>query len=363
MFETIILIGPGTELFPIVNERLPKACLPIMNTPMILHTMRSLSGISSKFFVVGLNEERGQLMDAIGDGAGVPVEYVGIDTYDGTVASLLGAYPRVGGEDVLVCKGDIVTNMDVQAMAADYFGSKRMMMVIVGGGASETSLLGYRGDNLMFYSNDSCEAIPFELLRRGVTLTRDVDVLQLYMLKTSLLGMIKPHHFSFRQGALAEIVRSLGTENGVGIHRPGKSYIYQVRTIGSYLSANAMLKRHAVSTSKQATSESNARFIKEYVKKYNLKDLSNVIGEGTSTGDVLLLDSIVGRGCVVGGDSKIISSIVMDGVAIGNRVHVEGCIVGVGATIPEDSVLVGCRVPPGHVFAGRVSAHGQAFGK
>nr|AGE95406.1 translation initiation factor e2b gamma subunit [Encephalitozoon cuniculi] len=364
MFEIIILIGPGTELFPIVNERFSKACLPIMNSPMILHTMRSLSTVSKKFFVVGLNEEKDDLMNAIGDNIDVPVEYVGIDTYDGTVASLLSIYPMIASEDVLVCKGDIVTNMDIQAMASNYFGTKKMFMVILGNATSEVSILGYRGDELVFYSSDSNEEIPFHLLKKGLTLTKDLDVLQLYMFKTSLFKMFSSSCFSFKHGLLPDIVKDLALVNPVGIHRPAKSYVYQIRTISNYLWVNTLLKRHAISIDKNLkTSESNAKFIKDYVKKYNLKDLSNVVGDNTRTGNVLLLDSIIGSGCDIGEESKIISSIVMDNVSIGHGSHIEGSIVGMGATILDGSTLINCKVSPGYVFNEVVHGDSQSFSK
>lgn len=364
MFEVIILIGPGTELFPIVNEKFSKACLPIMNSPMILHTMESLKSISKKFFVIGLNEEKEDLMNAIKEGIEVPVEYVGIDTYDGTVASLLNVYPRISSEDVLVCKGDIVTNMDIQAMASNYFNDKKMFMVILGNSTSETSILGYKGDDLMFYSNDSNEEISFHLLKKGLTLTKDLDILQLYMFRTSLFKVFKPDYFSFKHRLLPDIVKSLIPTNPVGIHRPRKSYIYQIRTINNYLCVNALLKRRAVSTDKKLkTSESNAKFIKDYVKKYNLKDLSNVVGSNTKTDNVLLLDSIIGSGCNIGEESKIISSIVMNDVSIGSGSHIEGSVIGMGASIFSGSTLVNCKVSPGYVFTEVVDADTRSFSK
>ncbi|ADM11589.1 putative translation initiation factor E2B gamma subunit [Encephalitozoon intestinalis ATCC 50506] len=364
MFEIIILIGPGTELFPIVNEKFSKACLPIMNSPMILHTMECLKSVSKRFFVVGLNEEKEDLMSALGEDIDVPVEYVGIDTYDGTVASLLSLYPRITSNDVLVCKGDIVTNMDIQAMAFHYFDSKKALMVILGNAVSETSILGYKGDDLMFYSNDCNEEIPFHLLKKGLTLTKDLDILQFYMLKTSLFKMFKPDYFSFKHDLLPNVVKNLALTNPVGIHRPGKSYIYQIRSISNYLSVNALLKRHSISTDKKLkTSESNAKFIKDYVKKYNLKDLSNVIDNNTKTGNVLLLDSIIGRDCDIGEESKIISSIVMSSVSIGHGSHIEGSIIGMGATILPGSVLINCKVSPGYTFTEVVNADTRSFSK
>ncbi|KAG5859757.1 hypothetical protein KMI_05g09420 [Encephalitozoon hellem] len=364
MFEVIILIGPGTELFPIVNEKFSKACLPIMNRPMILHTMGCLKSISRKFFVVGLNEEKEDLMNAIKEDIRVPIEYIGIDTYDGTVASLLSVYPRIASEDVIVCKGDIVTNMDIQAMASNYFNAKKVFMVILGNTRSETSILGYKGDDLMFYSNNSSEEIPFYLLKKGLTLTKDFDVLQFYMFKTSLFKAFKPDCFSFKYGLLPDIVRSLVLTNPVGIHRPTKSYIYQIRSISNYLCVNALLKRHGASTDKKLkTSESNAKFIKDYVKKYNLKDLSNVVGGSTRADNVLLLDSIVGSMCDIGEGSKIISSIVMDNVSIGDGSHIEGSVIGMGASIFAGSTLVNCKVSPGYVFTEVVDADTRSFSK
>lgn len=363
MFETIILIGPGTELFPIVNDKLPKACLPIMNKPMVLYTMEFLTNVTSGFFVVGLSEERNNFMNAISGSIDKPVEYVGIETYDGTVSSLLQVHPRITSKDVIVCKGDIVTNMDINAMAAEYTSSKKLFMTILGNTTSETALVGCKEGNLVFYSNNSNEDIPFQLMRNSsLVLTKELDVVQLYMFKTSLFDMFKTEHFSFKYGLLPDLVRNLVSIDPVGVYRPGKNYIHQIRTIDNYLSINMLLKRHTSnSTEIQGMSESHAKFIKGYVQRHNLKDFKNVVGNNTDIENVLLLNSIIGHGCKIGEETKIISSLVMDHVDVGPRSYIEGCLIGHGVSVIEGSSLVDCKISPGYVFDEVVNVKSQVF--
>lgn len=365
MFETIILIGPGTELFPIVNDRLPKLCLPIVNKPMVLYTMELLEGVSSKFFMVGLNEEKDHFMRAIGGDIRVPVEYVGIETYDGTVSSLLSVYPRIIKSDVIVCKGDIITNMNISSMISKYLSSEKIFMTVIGNATSEAPIIGYKEENLVFYANSSEDDVPFQLLKNSgsLILTKELDIVQLYVFKTSLFGMFKSEHFSFKYGLLPSLVRSLISINPVGIYRPEKSYIHQVRDIDGYLRANMLLKRHINdrSTETRRMSESHAKFVKRYVAEHNLKDFKNVVGNNTRLSDVLLLNSILGHECDVGEDTRIISSLIMDRVIIGSNSHIEGCLIGPGVSIIGGSSLVNCKVSPGYIFSDAVDAESQIF--
>lgn len=365
ILESIILMGPGSELFPIVNKGLSKACLPVLNRPMVLHTMEFLEPVSKKFLVVGLEEERVQFMHAVEGRVNVPMEYVGIETFDGTVSSLLHVYPRITTEDVIVCKGDIVTNMDMVGMVSEYMSTGRVFMTVLGAAGSEPPLVGHCDGNMVLYSNNGEEEVPFQLLKSSgsLTLTKEFDVIQLYVLKTSLFRMFSPRYFSFKHGLFPDLVRELLATSPVGIYTPGKCYIHQVRNIERYLYVNMLLKRHMHDgqTCVPQMSESHARFIKGYVKKSNLKDLKSVVGNNTVTKDVLLLNTILGHDCSIGKDTKIISSLIMDCVCIGSGAHVEGCLIGSGARIAEGSRLVNCKVSPGYVLSEAVEADSQVF--
>ncbi|KAH9411348.1 hypothetical protein HK407_05g10140 [Ordospora pajunii] len=365
MFETIILIGPGAEMFPIVNKRLPKACIPVVNNPIIYHTIRLLESVSRKFVIVGLDEERDAVLSATISATKKPIEYVGIETYDGTVASLMAIRAIIECEDVIVCKGDIVGSISIKEMAQKYFESKRMLMVALQNSKMEGTLIGYRVDNLMFYAISQEYKIPFALLKDGLTLTKDYDVVPLYMMKSNLFEMLDSRFFSFKHDLMPNLVKELGISNPVGIYSPRKGDLHHVRTIDDYLEVNALLKKQIASTgAKPRIDDTNTKFVKEYTKRNSIKDISNLIDAEVQIEEgAIVFDSIIGNKCIIGSGSKVMCSILMNGVKIGKGSRVEGTLVGCMVSIPEGSKLVNCKVSPGYVFSHAVCASDGVFGR
>ncbi|KAM0672761.1 hypothetical protein OCOL_000027 [Ordospora colligata] len=364
MFETIILIGPGAEMFPIVNKRLPKACIPIVNRPIIHHAIKLLESVTRKFIIIGLNEERDAVLDATRSTTKKPIKYIGIEMYDGTVASLMAIRSIIECEDVIVCKGDIVGSIDIKEMVQKYFESKRMLMVTLQNSKMESTLMGYRAGNLMFYGNSQDYKISFGLLKDGLTLTKDYDVVPLYMMKSSLFEMLDSRFFSFKHDLMPNLVKELGVSNPVGIYSPRSGNVYHIRTIDDYLEVNALLKKQIVGASaKPKTDDVNAKFVKEYAKKNSIKDISNLIDTDVVIEEnAFIFGSIIGSKCIVGNESKVMCSILMDGVKIGKKSHIEGTLIGSMVSIPEGSKLVNCKVSPGYVFSNSVCSSDGVFG-
>jgi NDP-sugar pyrophosphorylase family protein len=362
MFETVILLGPEAELFPVVNERLPKICIPIVNKPLLLHTVEFLQSVSKKIYFVGLSEQKNAL-DSILD-ISTPHEYIGIETYDGTVASLLVVRPFLTSEDVIVCKGDVVSGVDIGEIVGEYIRKKKVFMTVLGPRDPPTCLVAYNADGLVFYADGAGEEIPFRLLKsqHALTVTKELDVVPLYLFKTALFDLFRPEHFSFKKALLPTIVQHLAPTNPVGVHMVESGQIVQINSIESYLSINKLLKMHMPDLGPEAPkNESHSAFIKSYVRKHNLKDFKNVVGERTETDGVLLLNSILGRRCRVDAGSKIISSILMDDVFVGRGCYIEKSIIGSGAVIAEGTWLIDCRVAPGFKFPEALKAESQMF--
>ncbi|TBU13577.1 hypothetical protein CWI38_0389p0040, partial [Hamiltosporidium tvaerminnensis] len=52
--ESIILLGPGIDIFPITTMEYPKFTLRILNKPLLVHNIQWLEKKSSKIYIIGL---------------------------------------------------------------------------------------------------------------------------------------------------------------------------------------------------------------------------------------------------------------------------------------------------------------------
>jgi mannose-1-phosphate guanylyltransferase len=118
--EAIVLAGGrGTRLRPL-TDTLPKPLVPFMGEPYAAGLLRRLVGIGAKraTFLVGQEAEPWQPLLPLGEQVGIDVvvltEEQPLDTA-GAARRLLSAGV---GDDVLVCNGDILTDLDLADLLA-----------------------------------------------------------------------------------------------------------------------------------------------------------------------------------------------------------------------------------------------------
>ncbi|MGI6192335.1 MAG: sugar phosphate nucleotidyltransferase [Christensenellales bacterium] len=113
--KTVILAGgSGTRLRPMTCT-LPKPMVPVMNRPLLLHTLRLLRrhGISSATVTLGYLPKVVERYFGSGERVGMNLTYSVEDTPLGTAGGVLAA---VGSKErILVISGDALTDIDITA--------------------------------------------------------------------------------------------------------------------------------------------------------------------------------------------------------------------------------------------------------
>lgn len=129
MKAAILAGGAGTRLYPI-TAYVPKALIPIGSRPVVEYIIDYLRrhGIHEVVLLVSQNEYD-LLRNHLGDGArfGVKIEY-SVAERIGT-AGALGAAAGLLGERFVVYYGDVLTDMDLQAMIR-FHADKRSVCTI-----------------------------------------------------------------------------------------------------------------------------------------------------------------------------------------------------------------------------------------
>ena len=115
MKAVIMAGGFGTRIQPLTNSR-PKPMLPIVNKPMMEHTMMTLKSLGIKDFIVLLYFKPEVIQNYFKDGKdfGINITYVIPDEDYGTAGAVKMAQEHIGNDNFIIISGDLVTDFDFQ---------------------------------------------------------------------------------------------------------------------------------------------------------------------------------------------------------------------------------------------------------
>lgn len=130
MKAVVMAGGFGTRIQPLTNSR-PKPMLPIMNKPMMEHTMMTLKDLGITEFIVLLYFKPEIIQAHFGDGSdfGIKITYVIPDEDYGTAGAVKLAEEYIGDENFIIISGDLVTDFDFQKIF-DYHVEKKSKLTI-----------------------------------------------------------------------------------------------------------------------------------------------------------------------------------------------------------------------------------------
>ena len=130
MKAVVMAGGFGTRIQPLTNSR-PKPMLPIVNKPMMEHTMMTLKDLGITEFIVLLYFKPEIIKDYFGDGSdfGIKITYVVPDDDYGTAGAVKLAQEYIGDENFIIISGDLVTDFDFQKIF-DYHAEKKSKLTI-----------------------------------------------------------------------------------------------------------------------------------------------------------------------------------------------------------------------------------------
>jgi mannose-1-phosphate guanylyltransferase/phosphomannomutase len=130
MKAVVMAGGFGTRIQPLTNSR-PKPMLPIINKPMMEHTMMTLKDLGITDFIVLLYFKPEIIKEHFGDGSdfGINISYVLPDDDYGTAGAVKLAEDLIGDENFIIISGDLVTDFDFQKIF-DYHKEKNAKLSI-----------------------------------------------------------------------------------------------------------------------------------------------------------------------------------------------------------------------------------------
>ena len=122
--------GEGTRLRPLTFER-PKPCIPIMNTPSILHLVSHLSNLGFHEVIITLGYLAGAIEEVLGDGSflGTDIRYVREQEKLGTAGSVKNAQKYLEDRNFLVVGGDHVTDINLLEFYREHQASEAITTI------------------------------------------------------------------------------------------------------------------------------------------------------------------------------------------------------------------------------------------
>ncbi len=131
MKAVVMAGGFGTRIQPLTHSR-PKPMLPIMNRPMMEHTMMMLKELGITEFIVLLYFKPEIIQEYFKDGSdfGINISYVIPDDDYGTAGAVKLAQEYIGDENFVIISGDLVTDFDFKKLFT--FHKKKKAQLSIG---------------------------------------------------------------------------------------------------------------------------------------------------------------------------------------------------------------------------------------
>ncbi len=117
MKAVVMAGGFGSRIQPLTHST-PKPMLPLLNRPMMEHTMLKLRDLGITDFIVLLYYKPEIIKDYFQDGSdmGMNIDYITPDDDYGTAGAVKKAQELIGDENFVIISGDVVTDFDFEKM-------------------------------------------------------------------------------------------------------------------------------------------------------------------------------------------------------------------------------------------------------
>ncbi len=319
----IIAGGLGTRLRPITYQR-PKPLVSLANRPFLEYQVALLKkhGITEIVFATNYMAEK--IEGHFGDGSrfGVKMHYAIEETPLGTGGAIRNAADLFPGEAVAVFNGDILTDFDLGAIIAFHKGKQAVATITLAEvpGPSPFGVLILNGDGRVLEWREPSEETKKALAANHALPPTGVDLINagFYLLQPECIARIPQGE---RSSVERDIYPSLLAEQGA---------VYGFAPGGFWMDVG---RAEQLMTATQA--------VLSGVVQTAIPSLA--VGQGTKIAPTASIDGqcAIGRNCVIGDNSRLEGTILMDNVKVGNNVLLRGVIVDEGVTIEDEVVLEG----------------------
>lgn len=316
--------GFGTRIQPLTNTR-PKPMLPILNKPMMEHTMMTLKDLGITEFIVLLYFKPEIIKDYFKDGSdfGINITYVIPDDDYGTAGAVKLAEEHIGNDNFIIISGDLVTDFDFQKIF-DYHAKKKSKLTI-----TLTSV-----DNPLEFgiviANDEGKIEKFLEKPSWGEVFSDTINTGIYIIEPEILEYIpKNENYDFAKDLFPSLMRE-GIELMAGY---SEGYWRDVGNPESYRDVyeDILAGKVGFKISGKRTQYPDGVLYSDvaYDLDHSIEIIGTVIlGKNVSLAKGIKLNNVViGDNVTIGKESKIRNSVIWNDVHMGRNVMLDTCVI------------------------------------
>ena len=332
MQALILAGGKGTRLRPLTVYT-PKPIVPICNRPFLLYQIDTLRRAGITDITLSLSYQPQKIEQQLGDGSefGVHLRYMTEPQPMGTA----GAYKYAEGlirEPTVVFNGDILTDLDLKAVIREHDERQATATIVLTpvDNPAAYGLVETEADGRVrrFLEKPKADEITVNTINAGT-----------YVLNPNVLDYIPDgENHSFEYGLFPTL---LARGEKFYAHIPQRTYWMDIGTPERYLQVHDDLLNNRVARIhiKRREGDSDTATIAE------IDDISMVANECTIKPGAKIVNSVLGQGCYVEENARVMSSVIWPHTRIGAGAQINeaiigrGCHIGRAATIGAGTVL------------------------
>lgn len=348
MKAVVMAGGFGTRIQPLTHSR-PKPMLPIINIPMMEHTMMNLKDLGITEFIVLLYFKPEIIKDYFKDGSdfGIKVRYVVPDDDYGTAGAVKLAQEYIGDENFIIISGDLVTDFDFQKIF-DYHAEKKSLLSITLTSVDNPLEFGVvianeEGKIEKFLEKPSWGEVFSDTINTGI-----------YIIEPEILNYIPENeNFDFAKDLFPRLMRE-GVDLMAGY---AEGYWRDVGNPESYRDVYDDILRGKINLRIKGSKSEHADGTLYSEENYDLDASIEIIGtvvlgkNVTLESGVKLNNVVIGDHVHIGADSKLRNSVIWENVSVGRNAIFDGCVIcnnneiGKNVTAKSGMILAeGCSV-------------------
>jgi mannose-1-phosphate guanylyltransferase / phosphomannomutase len=335
MQAVIMAGGFGTRLRPLTCN-IPKPMTPLLNKPIIEHIINLLKSHKITDLIIILYHQSEIIRDYFKDGNefGVRIQYVKPDADYGTAGAVYAANELVKSRFIII-SGDVVTDFNLTKAISSHIRKNSLATIVLTHAKNPLQfgivLTDKTGKITTFYEKPSWSEVFSDTINTGI-----------YVLEKEVMDIIPKAKPEGKQDVdFSKDVFPFILKNNMPLYGfTDNGYWRDVGSLDDYISANLDA-------------------LKGKIKLDGLKDErknGSVIAKLTRVSKTAeVINSVIGKGCIIGDEVKIKNSVLWDNVIIENNCRLandvicSGVLVRNGTTIGEnsfigDEVVIGSNV-------------------
>jgi mannose-1-phosphate guanylyltransferase len=339
--------GFGTRLRPLTITT-PKPMLPLVNVPFLEIELLHLKQYGVDEVILSTGYLPAVFDEYFGDGSrlGIKLTHVTEDEPLGTCGAIKNVAEHLGKDPVIVCNGDILTDLDIGALL-DRHNEKGAVVTITLTPVEDPTAYGLvpldaDGRITEFLEKPSWDQVVTNMINAGT-----------YVLDPAVLEAVPPgENYSFERQLFPDLLEQGEPMFGF----PSDCYWLDLGTPEKYLAAHHDILNREIEIEMPGALGDHGVFLGEGADMDATAHVRGpaLIGRDFKLGRGARVDPLtcIGAGVAIEADARVEGSVLLDGARVGERSVVENSILGRGAVLGADCHVADCSVLGDNIVSG-----------